>query len=93
MTVPKKARTALDETNQVSGEFVRRDAAWRNWIRNGKKMELNCDKWNDKVKLAHGGGASFFKFFLFQIPMPNFQPKQDGIICTWHMRVLGHIEL
>jgi hypothetical protein len=36
MTIPKKAGTALDETNRVSGEFVRREAAWRNWIRNGK---------------------------------------------------------
>jgi len=37
----KKARTALDELSEKTGEFVRRDAAWRNWVKDGMLFLLN----------------------------------------------------
>ena len=33
-----KARTALDELGKDGG-FTRKEAAWRNWISKGKKMQ------------------------------------------------------
>lgn len=35
-----KAHTALDESS-ADGAFKRTDAAWRNWIRNGKRLALD----------------------------------------------------
>jgi hypothetical protein len=39
-TMVTNARTALEEQGS-KGEFLRRDAAWRNWVKNGKLFYLS----------------------------------------------------
>lgn len=75
------ARTALDE-HSSKGEFVRKDAAWRNWIQNGT-LAAAVTKF-----LYH----SYIWILVFhQTRMLSFQPNLVDTTCMWRMLALGRI--
>ena len=84
----KKARTALDEKSET-GEFKRRDAAWRNWVKNGELCR-NLGSPPRPVKFylpfAHFS-RSYLCLSPSQILKPSSQPRRIVIICMSHTPV------
>lgn len=94
------ARTALDE-HATTGEFKRRESAWRNWVSSeGMFMILqiefgrNVDEYltpNFCSLRLTSLCLSFFRYFALQTRTPSFQPKRIVTTCLLPMLARGRI--